>query len=298
MRSDHAPVASRVTIGIPTRGRPAILRALLERLRLQSWRPARILVCHADASDLPDLDGFPDVEAIRAELGICAQRNLLLRAAGGSDLLIFLDDDFVPDRRYVEAVAVAFALQPGIVVATGRVVRDGARGPGLGIAEASRILATDRYDGAWPGIVPAWNGYGCNMAVRMRTVREFGLDFDERLKLYAWYEDIDFSRRAARYGRIVRIEGARGVHLGAKGGKVSGRRFGYSQVVNPVYLWRKGTYPASHVLRSVARHLAINGVRALWPEPYVDRQGRLAGNGIGLADILRGRIRPERVADL
>lgn len=298
MRSDRTPAAPRIAVGIPTRGRPAILRALLERLRLQTRPAPQVFVCHADATDLPDLDGFSNVEVIQANLGVCAQRNLILQAARCCDILIYFDDDFVPARRYIEAVATAFTLHPDIVIATGRVVQDGARGPGLSVAEASEILEADRYDGEWPGIIPAWNGYGCNMAIRMKTVRECNLDFDERLKLYAWYEDIDFSRRAARHGRIVRIESARGVHLGTKAGKVSGRRFGYAQVVNPVYLWRKGTYPASHALRSVSRHIAINGVRALWPEPYVDRPGRLLGNGLGLADILRGRIQPERIVDL
>jgi GT2 family glycosyltransferase len=148
-------------------------------------------------------------------------------------------------------------------------------------------------------IAPTFNGYGCNMALRLDVVRAHALRFDERLPLYAWYEDIDLCRRLASHGgEIVEVAAASGVHLGVKHGRTSGKRLGYSQVVNPLYLWRKGSYPLDRALRSIGRHLLINGVRSLRPEPWVDRRGRLVGNSLALLDIMRGRAVPERILDL
>jgi hypothetical protein len=38
-------------------------------------------------------------------------------------------------------------------------------------------------------------------------------------------------------------------------------------------------------------------VRSLFPEPWIDRKGRLKGNLIALADIVLGRISPRRIID-
>jgi hypothetical protein len=42
----------------------------------------------------------------------------------------------------------------------------------------------------------------------------------------------------------------------------------------------------------------MNIVHSPRPEPYVDRRGRLRGNLLALADLVRKRIAPERVLDL
>ena len=80
------------------------------------------------------------------------------------------------------------------------------------------------------------------MSVRLDLARRHRLTFDEQLPLYGWLEDVDFSRRVAGYGRVVKVSAARGVHLGVKAARQRGVQLGYSQVANPVYLMRKGTY--------------------------------------------------------
>jgi GT2 family glycosyltransferase len=128
-------------------------------------------------------------------------------------------------------------------------------------------------------LLPTFSGYGCNMAVRLAPVREHRIRFDERLPLYGWQEDVDLSRRLAQFGAVVRMEAARGVHLGAKSGRGSGVRLGYSQVANPIYLARKRMgYPLRRAVNHIARNLLSNIVRSTWPESYVDRRGRLRGN--------------------
>jgi hypothetical protein len=41
-----------------------------------------------------------------------------------------------------------------------------------------------------------------------------------------------------------------------------------------------------------------NVTRAVAPEPYIDRRGRLRGNLLALRDVLRGDLRPERIIEL
>jgi glycosyltransferase involved in cell wall biosynthesis len=288
----------RIAIGIATKGRAPILREMLRDLRWQTRCSDRIIVCYTGPEDVTGIEAEAGLECVLASPGSSRQRNAILDAASDCDVVLFIDDDFLLAPRYIEAIDAVLTAHPDVVVTTGRVVADGAKGPGLTVDAARAILDRDTYGGSWPDVVPAWNGYGCNMAIRLDTARSRNVRFDERLPLYGWYEDIDFTRRLGQHGRIVRVEAARGVHLGVKSGRGSGQRLGYSQIVNPLYLWQKGSYPWDHALRSVVRHISINVVRSLWPEPYIDRRGRLMGNGLALLDVVRGRAQPERILDL
>ena len=287
-----------IAVGIATKGRPAVLLETLRELLRQTRTPDRVLVCYSQPSDVEGAEVVPGVEVLQGPTGSAHQRNAILDAAAGCDVVLFLDDDFLAAPRYVEATVAAFEASADVTVTTGRVIADGMRSAGIDLAAARALLAGDQYAGAWPGVEPAWSGYGCNMAVRAAVARRHSIRFDERLPLYAWYEDIDFTRRLGRYGRVVRVLAASGVHLGAKSGRTSGLRLGYSQVANPIYLARKGSYPWDHAVRSVGRHLLANAVRSVWPEPHVDRRGRAVGNARALLDLLRGRIKPDRILEL
>jgi hypothetical protein len=61
---------------------------------------------------------------------------------------------------------------------------------------------------------------------------------------------------------------------------------------------RKGSMTISQVTDHVFRNMASNLLGSLKPEPFIDRRGRLRGNLMGWADILRGRLRPERAKDI
>ena len=89
-----------------------------------------------------------------------------------------------------------------------------------------------------------------------------------------------------------------GVHLGSRSGRTSGLRFGYSQVVNPWYLMTKGTMSGSNTFIYIVRALSRNAVGTIFRSPTIDRWGRLRGNLIGAADIIRGTWAPEKVKDL
>jgi hypothetical protein len=183
-----------------------------------------------------------------------------------------------------------------VVGFTGHVLVDGIHGPGLSFDQALAIVAGSEAK-LGVGRNEPCSPYGCNMAFRVSAIGS--TRFDERLVLYGWQEDRDFGAAVAKNGgRLIRCANARGVHLGVKGGRVSGQRLGYSQVVNPLYMMRKGTMTVGQVADHILRNMASNMAKSIRPEPFVDRRGRLIGNLRGFADVLRGRLRPERAADI
>ena len=294
---DAASAPRGIAIGIATRGRPAILSETLAQVDAQTWRPTRVLVCHTVPDDVAGLE-VSGVEFITAPPGLPAQRNAILDRLTGSDAVLFIDDDFLMAPRYVEATLGAMQSDPGAVVTTGNLIADGIKGPGFSSAEARVMIEADGRAPRCDDVMPAPHGYGCNMAIRHDVAQAHGIRFDERLPLYAWSEDMDFTHRLGRHGRIVKLRGARGVHLGVKQGRTSGHRLGYSQVANPIYLFQKGSYTLGRAARSVGRNVAANLVHSVRPEPWIDRRGRLLGNARAVGDIVRGRLAPERILEL
>ena len=288
-------------VGIATSGRPTILAELVRQLVHQTVKPDRIIISYAKPEDIAaipqTLRDMASLEFVTGNIGLPAQRNVILDHLEDEDIILFFDDDFFPHPTYIARMSEAFRDNANILGATGQVLADGAQGPGLLVENANHLNAKANVAMVLK-IEDAFNTYGCNMAFRYAAIKRLGIRFDERLPLYAWYEDIDFSRSLLPYGRVVKVNSAQGVHLGNKTGKGSGIRLGYSQVINCIYLAKKGTYPWTSAIKSAGRHLIINSLKSLKPEYYIDRKGRLLGNLIGLGDLFRNRITPERAATL
>lgn len=270
----------------------------MRELSAQTRLPDCIIVCPAvendfDAALAADLP-FP-LLVVRGRPGLTAQRNAILEVARDFDILVFFDDDFFATSSYLSEVEHCFAAHPELVLMSGRVIADGVSGPGLNIDYARAILGSLEFAPVDETSTELYNAYGCNMAVRLVPVYARGLRFDENLPLYGWLEDVDFSRQLAPYGRIIKNARMIGIHLGVKGGRVSGVRFGYSQIANPLYLWRKGTFRFDLALRQMSRNLLANFAKVIRPEPWVDRRGRVAGNMLGFLDLIRGRLHPTRI---
>jgi hypothetical protein len=85
----------------------------------------------------------------------------------------------------------------------------------------------------------------------------------------------------------------------ATSGRISGTRFGFSQVMNPYYLFRKrelsfGTLLGFFWMRSLLSNV-FNGARR---GMLYDYRGRLKGNLLAFMSIARGRVEPERITEL
>lgn len=290
----------RLIVIIVTADRRAVLGQALAHLEGQTRRPDLVVVSAPDATHVDEaaVTTYP-LRYVFGASGCTAQRNRALDSehARDAEIFVFFDDDFVPAAEYLERAEAALARHPDWTVMTGHVLADGIKGPGLSFQQAGDILsgAPDGEPERHEHVAPA-GAYGCNMVFRAADIAEDR--FDERLPLYGWQEDTDFSRRVARGRPIVRLHGLRGVHLGVKRGRVSGVRFGYSQIVNPLYLVRKGTGTGRWAARLIVRNVLANVALSLRPEPHVDRIGRLKGNLIAAGHLMRGRCDPEFIMRL
>jgi glycosyltransferase involved in cell wall biosynthesis len=296
-RDPLMPGVSRIAVLIATKGRPQTLNRLLRLLERQTLAISTVVVSATTESDLGDASSsLLNVVFITGSPGTSVQRNRALdKVKDDCDVAIFFDDDFAPSSNWIERCKAIFESQPAVVGISGLLLRDGATTGSISWDEAEGLLAqpistvehqlSDRSD-----------LYGCNMAFRMSAIKD--ARFDERLILYGWLEDKDFARRAAKFGRLVHADSTIGVHLGLKSNRVAGKRFGYSQVVNPWYLCQKGTVPFVEVCAHILKAISINSLKSFRPEASIDRRGRLCGNLVGLRQLVLGRARPERAAEL
>jgi len=292
----------RIVVSIPTTNRPLVVVPTIRDIARQQRLPDLVLVVVADQSDIDieEVEGLPfPVSVVHSERGTAPQRNAALEMSEDDDVLLFLDDDFLMAPDYLANLEELFRKHPDVAMATGEVLADGIHGPGLS-HKFGRRRASEPFGESNQRLKleKIYNCYGCNMAVRAKPVVAKAVRFDPRLKLYGWLEDVDFSRQMSTYGRIVKSNSLQGVHLGSKSGRSSGLRVGYSQVANPLYLIRKGTMSPLRALNILARNFVSNLVKSLHPEPEIDRFGRLKGNFRAFSDLLRGRLRPEKILNL
>ena len=291
----------RLTVAVATSGRREILSAVLGSMADQTRKPDLLAVCPArkedlDGAVLTELPFAVQVVSV-SQPGLAGQRNAIMRAIPSTDILLFFDDDFLPAPGYLAECEAAFEQDQGLAMLTGTVIADGAQNAGIDFETARSLLAADRAP-AKSSLTPVYNCYGCNMALRAGLATSNALQFDENLPLYGWLEDVDFSRKMARFGAILQASNCRGVHMAAKNGRSPGRRLGYSQIANPVYLWRKGTLSASRAVVQMARNVLANIAKTLRPEPWVDRRGRLSGNLAAMWDVAAGKVDPRKITHL
>lgn len=303
-------------LAIATTNRRSLVEANIARLARQTVYPDLIVVCVPDdqpsGTHAPEYSGAGigqssfdaaagplDIVTIRASRGLAAQRNGILKflIERNFDLVTFIDDDFLAADNYVAIVRTEFAAHPDYAVIRGSVPYDGVRSSGFTLEQGETLLAQAFRNLPASGTVIDHPGaYGCNMSIRLRQVGD--LRFDERLPLYGWQEDIDFTSQLGKFGRIVELTWLIGVHLGHNTGRQPGLRLGYSQIANPLYLIRKGTMPTTFGLGLMTRNVMANIMRSMSPEPHIDRRGRLRGNIIALTHALAGRIEPEHILKL
>lgn len=290
----------RVSVLIASKGRPEELSDLIEQLDRQSQKPHSVVVSVTGPKDLPEINLPGEVAIVTGSAGLCAQRNRAIDLiVGECDVIAFFDDDYLPSRRAIEGISKLFVTNPEVVGANGVLLDDGIGSGGISVSRAKQLL--DEYDGYLSEKSETlWDLnaglYGCNMAIRAAAIGD--QRFDEALPLYGWQEDVDFSFRVKGNGKLVKSDSFCGVHRGVSKGRVSGLKFGYSQIVNPYYLSKKGTMRRRYAIKLAVKNFIANHVRALVPEPWVDRWGRVRGNWLGIGHILRGTATPARILGL
>jgi glycosyltransferase involved in cell wall biosynthesis len=295
MSTAAAPM--RVAVVLATKGRPQAATQLMRLLEKQTVAPSMIVISATSVSDVevPLATGL-HIEYIFGPAGAAAQRNRgLERVRGRAEVAVFFDDDFAPAANWIEQCARLFSSEAKIAGANGILIRDGVKTRPVSWQEARDLIEAPHPAGPRT-LSDIADLYGCNMAFRVSAIHDF--EFDERLALYSWLEDKEFSRKAAKNGRLVECNSLIGVHLGLQAGRVSGKRFGYSQIVNAWYLYKKGTLSLREASAHILKPLIGNIAKSFRPENHIDRRGRLHGNLVGLAHLLSGDCRPEKVSEL
>ncbi len=291
----------KMSVLICTLGRPEVLHGTVESVLAQTHPAHEILIGTPSTENvLPATLRLPGVRLILTTLGLTRQRNACLdRLAPDAELVVFFDDDTELAPDFLACMAALFRENPALVASSGRLLYDG--GIDLVCDRAQARVKCLEAPPSWSPdkpvrTEPLRSTYGCDMVFRADRVRS--VRFDENLPLYAWLEDADFSH-AVTSGHMAALTNrdAMAVHLGARGGRIDGLRLGFSQMVNPIYLWRKSrVFTLPYLLIHFWLRCLVGNVLGLFTgEPQEDRVGRLAGNAAGLLHLLRGRCRPQDI---
>jgi len=194
-----------VSIVIPTRDRPELLRQTVQSVLDGDSLPAEIVVVDQSSGPRAALPAGESVEIRRLELssrGLSRARNAGV-AAATHDVIVMIDDDVrvQPDwlRRLVDALLAA----PAGTVVTGTVAAPPTTTDGFVPSTTSRT-EPETFFGRQPGDFL----FGGNMAMRRAVFEQVG-PFDERLgagALFASAEDNDWGYRLLEAGcEIARV---------------------------------------------------------------------------------------------
>jgi hypothetical protein len=266
---------------IPTRGRRESCRATVEAVFRQAVAPDAV-----EPGDWGDAPPEPRVLVVFGAAGLTRQRNRGIAALDPRcEIVTMLDDDVELPADYFQSVQRLFQQRPDVALCFAS-VREAAR---ISRDQARQILDQ------WPARVEFREGacgLGCSMSFRRSVADQ--IKFDERLPLYGWLEDADFAARARPFGKQGTSESCRTIHLVEPKMRLSGVRFGFAQIMNPFYLWRKGSVSFKEILlQHWIKACGSNLLGFVRRDPAIDRWGRLRGNFYAFSLILRGRVEPE-----
>jgi glycosyltransferase involved in cell wall biosynthesis len=169
-----------------TRNRPVSLRSCLEGLARLDHPPDEVIVVDNTPGDDETKTVAEDFGArylIEAKPGLSRARNCGM-AASRSEVVVYLDDDAIPDVQWLGRLLEPFN-DPQVGLVTGRIVRSGAQQ----IDRPNQPARTlSKKDPEWFEIATFGGlGLGSNMAFR-KSVGDSGAIFDERLGRGAPFE--------------------------------------------------------------------------------------------------------------
>jgi GT2 family glycosyltransferase len=298
----------KIVVVVASTNRAEEIGQLLRQLSEQTRRPDAVVLSVTCNEDLPqdvletaDMNfghntGYGQPFVVKGSKGLTSQRNRGIELAlPMADIILFFDDDFLPASDTIAEVERLFRDNAHIVGATGKVICDGVTNGGISYDEA--IAALKKFEASTKKL-PVTNKrtdelYGCNMAFRSSAIAE--TRFDETLPLYGWQEDVDFAGQLLGKGEIVKTTAFAGVHRGVNKGRSPGFSLGFSQIVNPVYLTKKGTMRPLKAATIMTKNFLANHAKCIWPESYIDRAGRMRGNWRGIWHLVGGRVDPTAV---
>jgi len=257
----------KIAFVIATKDRPGELRSLMRNLEEQSHKPDEVIV--VDGGNLPvieslrQLSKFP-IKYIKFRPPSAArQRNAGLRAVSPETGLIgFLDDDVILEETALERMMAFWdEATPSVVGAGFNMLNH----PHLAAAKmkSSPLAESLGLYGAKKGRVLR-SGFqtmigevdkttevqwlSTSAAVWRRPVFEL-YRFDEWFSAYSYLEDLDFSYKAGKSGRLAVVSDARYFHMTSPSGREGSYAFGQREILNRLYFVRK--HPELSISRCV-----------------------------------------------
>ena len=257
--------------------------------------PCEIIVSVPDLSHvLEETTRLPRVAVVTGSRGSCAQRNSALSFIRGECAAIFFfDDDVEVDCDYVGHMLAMLEKDSTIALAAGLNLGRGAVAGSLDRDKAKGLITENKARPLGPEVETIRAAIACRMCLRgslLGIVR-----FDERLPLYGYQEDLDFSLQCRRHGRIVMNRRCLMVHIETTAGRMGSKRRGYSEVVNPFYIWSKRTGAS---LARVAAGSLRRTLRNAFHLHTADGRRQFAGNLAGWLRLTTGRADPEYILRL
>jgi glycosyltransferase involved in cell wall biosynthesis/GT2 family glycosyltransferase len=252
------------TVAVCTYRRAASLTRFLDSLAAGDRRPERLVIVDASPDEetekallaRQDLDrlgeSFLYFRVLEPLTGLTRQRNFALRWVA-TDRVAFFDDDIVLDPHCLIELEKAHRAQDADVVGVAAVIENqqqrpnglwrlrrwlGMIGPlrpgtycrsGLSIPWSFLPPGDALVEGQWlPGGATMW---------KTAVVRRLG--FCENLDGYGQAEDLEFSLRAARQGKLFLAQAARATHLHEAQGRPNYFRLGYMAIFNRYQIHRQ-----------------------------------------------------------
>src|SRR5262249_22964858 len=223
----EANLRAGLSVAVCTYRRPASLKRLLNSLKKQNRVPDELIIVDAsyDSESEKVVRAMSQVETlascviyVRVEgnlRGLTRQRNLAVDVAG-RELICFLDDDVVVEPDCLTHLETTAAEEPHVVgvgaFVTNEETNPGARLQLLKLLGAVPSLTPGKYTrsgisiplrilGKSRSLVPVDRLPGCCFLCRTSVARL--TRFTEIFEGYSLGEDLEFSRRAAAFGRLV-----------------------------------------------------------------------------------------------
>jgi GT2 family glycosyltransferase len=265
---------------ICTYKRPIAVCHLLEALRLQTQPANEILIVDGSPDDstekviTPLLSSLPIryTRVLPEQRGLTRQRNVGVNMAAENDILVFLDDDVIPERDFLKELISTFDDEQ--VIGTDGLITNECRWQR--IPETNKVPANSMvWDGYYlqlssrerirkilglfptqlqPGIIPP---YGHGKSSLPPTGKTYEVEhimggitayrksvfnqirFSSYFEGYGLYEDYDFSIRANRFGKLISNTAARIAHYHEPSGRPNTFKYGKMVVTNGWYVWRQ-----------------------------------------------------------
>lgn len=173
---------------ICTRNRPAPLRKCLEAIARLACTPDEVVVVDNTSGDKETESAAREFSArytVEPIPGLSRARNRAL-IEGESEIVAYLDDDALPDERWLDSILEPFA-NPSVAVVTGDTILPGSRVETS--PQPTRLLCNE--DPRWFEIAAFGGlGIGTNMALRRSACIGWNV-FDERLGRGALFEGME-----------------------------------------------------------------------------------------------------------